>query len=698
MTRSTCSVRTRRGNPACLTPALLAGLALLGVANVAGAQSATVLNPSFEEGRTDPTVVRFWRMFNGADRRFVGDGFLEAAGVTPRTGIACVELPPGDVFSGLDTNVFNGTTLLYNDPAYSLGCGPATFSAWYLVPVNRPLLTQSAGLKMEFRRPNSSVFDVFENLTINGTAFATGTWQKMTMTVTQADWDYIFNYYNAGNAWPEPPNAVSLLPFRFGNDTLDQGTIFWDDVEYSQNTNNLNSPDVKIWDDRNVRAFAVQNGGVIEPSIPVFLNSITPSGPKNYRVGAGCATQSVYDIIEISDAVPNSGGFPLTFADIVANGYIRPLVQKSDGTTTAFGTSVVTHPSFRPNGGPIDTVPDMTSASLNATWVPQIPFPDGPAQRANPFSVTGTGNYSGLANLTCTRSYPDPSVGVSTVNVTYTWTATQNINLPTGRGNDAFRLFWLSSMLANLGTGQYDANFLAVTDPSNKTRTIRLTDSPRNVYLYPAPQPVAVGGDFTLYKDTAATWNPGSPSIKVKLISISGAAGALGVQGYLAPSTNPNDDSLNVWLEWVGAPATITSGTTITATFQVTATPATPKGDGNHDGSITCADVDVLNAIFNKSSSAADFNAYVDMNNDGVINLADHTALNALAGGGCAPPPASCVGDFNNDGAVNTADLTFFLGRFGQTVTPGSPGDINGDGAVNTQDLTTFLGRFGQPC
>jgi hypothetical protein len=682
-----------------LTPAVITALALLGTAQAAHAQAAAVLNPGFEEGRTDPTVVRFWRMFNGAKRRFVGDGFLGPAGVTPHTGNACVELPPGDVFSGLDTNVFNGTTGLYNDPAYAYGCGPVTFSAWYLVPTTKPLLTQSAGIKMEFRRPNSSVYEAFENLTINGPTFADGQWHKLTMTISQADYDYNFNYYNAGVAYPEPPNAVSLLPFRFGSDTFDQGTIYWDDVEYTQFTDPNTSPDVKIWDDRNVRAFAVTNAGVQEPSIPVFLNSVTPSGPKNYRVGAGCATLSTYDIIEISDAVPNSGGFPLTFADIVANGYVRPLVQKADGTTTAFGTSVVTHPSFRPNGGPIDTVPDMTSASLNATWVPQDPGPPaGPAKRASPFSVTGNGSYSGVASLTCTREYPDPAVGASVVNVTYTWTANQTFTLPTGRGNDAFRLFWLSSMLGNLASGQYDANFLAVTDANNKTRTIRLTDSPRNVYLYPAPQPVVVGGDFTLYKDTAATWNPGSPSIKVKLVSISGAAGALGVQGYLAPSTNPNDDSLNVWLEWVGAPATVNAGTVITATFQVTATPATPKGDANHDGVINCADVTLLNSIFGKSSSAPDFNAYVDMNNDGVINLADHTALNAAAGGGCTPPPASCVGDFNNDGAVNTADLTFFLGRFGQTVTPGSPGDINGDGAVNTQDLTTFLGRFGQPC
>ncbi|MFM9958511.1 MAG: FG-GAP-like repeat-containing protein [Phycisphaerales bacterium] len=70
-----------------------------------------------------------------------------------------------------------------------------------------------------------------------------------------------------------------------------------------------------------------------------------------------------------------------------------------------------------------------------------------------------------------------------------------------------------------------------------------------------------------------------------------------------------------------------------------------------------------------------------------------------LFGAGAQISRLSCRGDLvNNDGLVNTADLTFFLGRFGTAVPPGTNGDLNGDGQVNTADLTTFLGRFGQPC
>lgn len=62
------------------------------------------------------------------------------------------------------------------------------------------------------------------------------------------------------------------------------------------------------------------------------------------------------------------------------------------------------------------------------------------------------------------------------------------------------------------------------------------------------------------------------------------------------------------------------------------------------------------------------------------------------------PAPSICLGDTNNDNIINTTDLVFFLGKFGQTVPPGSPADLNNDGVVNTADLVAFLGRFGQSC
>ena len=169
-------------------------------------------------------------------------------------------------------------------------------------------------------------------------------------------------------------------------------------------------------------------------------------------------------------------------------------------------------------------------------------------------AVTVQGSYSGRADLVCTRGYPDPLVGRSTIEVAYTWTAMQAITLPAavgvpgGRGFDAFRLVMFSSMLADLGLGRYDANYLGISNPAGQTRTIALDRPPTAQYLFAAPQPTAVGRSFELFKDRQATWNPLSPSVRIEIVSAAGPAGLpppqLGVHAWHSGSTNPSDDSL----------------------------------------------------------------------------------------------------------------------------------------------------------
>ena len=47
----------------------------------------------------------------------------------------------------------------------------------------------------------------------------------------------------------------------------------------------------------------------------------------------------------------------------------------------------------------------------------------------------------------------------------------------------------------------------------------------------------------------------------------------LGLQGFLASTLDPNDDSLSVWLEVLGAPDTLAVGTAFDVDFRVTAVP-----------------------------------------------------------------------------------------------------------------------------
>jgi hypothetical protein len=430
---------------------------------------------------------------------------------------------------------------------------------------------------------------------------------------------------------------------------------------------------VNFYDNGEVALLAITNLGVQEPSIALFRDGQRVDDP-----ATGGA--DLFDIIDFYDRVPGTSSYPLTMADIIANGYLRPLVQRSDGLTGSIGTSVVTGPSFRPSGQPLDIIPDMSRADVTTN----LP----PSQRLR---VQGTGAYGARATLVSRRHYPDPIVGRTTVLVDYTWTALQDIALapaPGGRGNDAFRLVMFSSMLASTVQGLYDARYLAITDPQGRRRTIEVSDQVRNAHLFPAPRPTAVGRSFALLKDNAASWNPGSPSIEIEVLAAAQGGGGqpqISVQGYRADTTNPNDDSLSVWLEWVDAPGVVAAGTTLDVSLRIIATPATDPGDLNHDGVRNCADVSLLESQLGRTVADPLFDAYADLDHDGVITPADRQLLLASLD--------SLTADWNHSGFIDSQDFFDFLPAF----FAGSA-DFNSSGATDSQDFFDFLSAFFAGC
>lgn len=683
---------------------ILAGLATATFAQFAHAQSPAVANPGFETPLNMATQnrARDWRHFNVARRRIATDGLMPPALI--RSGIASMEVTAGFDFGGMDTDTFNSISGLFNNPEYFPGCGPITWTVWINIPASHPFVTQVGGLKWEFKRPDTSIYEAFEERFFGPftaiPAHTNGQWVQISSTITQADFNWKFDFYNDGIPWPLPPDAVSLVHFRFGTPPMgvtETGTVFFDDVVCAQHQF-VAGDSIEFWDDTFMKAVAIADGGVLEPAIPLYFNGA--------RLGYPCLPgDDSFKIVDIFDAVPGLSSFPLTWADIVANGYVRPLVQKSNGTSQ-IGTSVITAPSFRASGQPLDLIPVITRADVAAVIsippdrdLDQMPPFFGTPLRSENFTIQGQGNYGPPAHVVSQRSYGvDPTVGETTFEFTFTWTADQNITLdasPTGRGFDAFRLMTLSSMLANVGLGQYDARFIAVKDPTNVTRTLAIPDSPRNVYLYPAPQPIAIGGGVTLFQDNGGTFNPGSPSIEVTLMSVTGA-NSLGVQGFLASSVNPNDDSLNAWIEWVDAPAVITAGATVTATFLVRATEPTDLGDGNHDGVRDCDDVDILNGLLGATTASSNFNAYVDMNSDGTITAADKALLESITGP-CAAPP--CLGDADGSGMVNFDDINSVISNWLTNYGAGTgPGDANHDGIVNFDDINAVISNWLSDC
>ncbi len=191
----------------------------LALAPTASAQNL-VFNGSFETN--DGATPEGWGFFNTARLRTIGDGLSPAALV--RTGTASIEFPSGTDFSGATTNVFNPNTLAFYDPAYTWQGGDVTVTGWYNIPSATPL-TANAGIKLEFRRPNSSIATAFEVLSITG--HTNGQWVQFSMTVTDQQMQ------DAAGAFPPFATTVTVLPLRFGP-VASTGTVFFDDIELTQ--------------------------------------------------------------------------------------------------------------------------------------------------------------------------------------------------------------------------------------------------------------------------------------------------------------------------------------------------------------------------------------------------------------------------------------------------------------------------------
>jgi hypothetical protein len=204
---------------------------VLGVAALAApglAQIDGLYNGSFEIIGSPPFAdgPRGWRGFNFSRLRAMDDGLGE---VLIRTGEHSIELASGEGatndFGGFTTDVFNPSDLTYFNPAIMFPGGDVTVSGWYAIPADQPLTGANAGLKLEFRRDDSSIFMGYEMLTINGDTG--GEWRQQQFTITNAQLQEIFDMF------PPGPVMVSVLPIRFGS-VSSTGTIFWDDIELTQ--------------------------------------------------------------------------------------------------------------------------------------------------------------------------------------------------------------------------------------------------------------------------------------------------------------------------------------------------------------------------------------------------------------------------------------------------------------------------------
>jgi len=318
------------------------------------------------------------------------------------------------------------------------------------------------------------------------------------------------------------------------------------DFDYRVDWVRVSSTSLRFYDQpEHFAAYAKILPGVAEPAIPIYHNDALLEG-----IG--------YHGIELYDGTPGGAGYPLTFVDLVANSFVRATYQKPDGTSGSLGTSFAATFSYRPAQG-----------GEHLLYVPTTERAEVTTGGSDRYTDRVTAHFGSAASVSSTRTFPDPSLAATTVVVANTLLATEEIALATGlartRG-DVLRSGTLSSMFAD--AQQFDASLLLWEDRSGNVHHLSLSEStPRDAHLFIAPQ--EVGPWIELVKGAGSTWFPDSPTIR---LSITGSHGLrLGLQGFLAASQNPNDDSLSVWIELLDSPSAIAQGSRYAMEFAVSA-------------------------------------------------------------------------------------------------------------------------------
>jgi len=281
--------------------------------------------------------------------------------------------------------------------------------------------------------------------------------------------------------------------------------------------------------------------------------------------GSGEHLGDLKDLVRVNCKLGDD--WPESFVDQGNGSYFR---VSNDGV--GYGTSVVGCPGFR-------TIAETHS----------IPRPERVQIGGGPdlFTIVAEGAFHEremrAAAVRSSRTWhrPQEGRGPVRVNLSTTLEILEKVPLSTATEivtKDRFRWYMLSSMYVNDIT--YDGNLLRFEDADGNDREISISQAyhvnnrkRRDGHLFEKPAPL--GSWLELVKTTGSTWLPRSPSIRYDIGDTDGMA--LGVQGWWSGSDNPDDDNLNIWLEWIDAPRALEQGTHLSLDVRVTSMPSVDR-------------------------------------------------------------------------------------------------------------------------
>ena len=263
--------------------------------------------------------------------------------------------------------------------------------------------------------------------------------------------------------------------------------------------------------------------------------------------------------IEVYERAHGTPGFPQTVADLVSNTYFRLTYQKPDNSSATFGTSFVGSCSFRTADNTLHHLPTVMRVDLD--FEPHL-------------RVRILGRFEDLAEIVLERTYRASTVHRTVMTLHSTFVALKEIELSSAHlGIDAFRLFSISSMYA--GVDCYDGNLLRYRTRGSSSAELDLRKSDiRGRYLFSGRESAS---EIFLLKQTGSMGrrntpgSPDSPSVRATIVDSTLPLDQIGIQAVLVDSTNPDDDSLSIWCEWLDAPSVLRDGLSVSSSVECSA-------------------------------------------------------------------------------------------------------------------------------
>ena len=625
-------------------------------------------DPVGDDDPTDDFIRR--RVLDDGQMPFPGQGGTQ---VPVRSGSASLMISGGEGtnFRGvLNSNGSNDLGGIDRRLSYTPFGQEVRITGWYNIPQATAWQIQQPGFKIEFRESDGGNFRPTNGATVGpefflvnsvlqgGTGHNGGVWEEFELNID--NWyieQFILRYSETNDGLPsqgsEPPAIFFLLPFIFGgqsNDPLapdflgnETGAVFFDDLAYTAELGNTSpTPNRRFYGDRQHYLEVALDGAAAGAPVPVTMNANNPDSPPLGTAQFPFWASAFFDTFQIAWDFDNDGfgneswtsvlvydrvpgwdedatgefqfqtgwyGYPLTWTDNIVDSRLFGRVQSDDGgvtnlvnqngSTGSAGSSAVTTPSYQSSGL---RRADIGSADVITTY-------QGLEQRS-PTRVVAEGTYQGsLGTITATRDYSeDSAVGRSVASFSYEYTADAAISL-----DGEFRLGGLESFYT---AGSYLADRVMIGREGDANANF--DEATPGADLFASPVAFAVGDTIILSSNPGAT-PADAPTVSLTLDSLVGAT-TVGVQGTVDVAGN-----VEVWIEWTDAPATVSGGTGIAASFTVSAT----------------------------DPCIADFNG------DGVLDVRDYLAVQNLADGG------DTATDFDDSTSVNGADLVAYDAEFG---------------------------------